>query len=526
MILKNYLTKEQNEARKKIEEVAKECGLDFFKTHFFMLDFDQFNRVIANSGFPVRYNHWKFGMEYNQLNKQLGHGFGRVYELVINNNPAIAYVSDTIVPVHQRTIMAHVFAHVDFFKNNYAFKETNKNMINVMANHANTINKYIKTVGEEKVEKFIDACLSLENLIDSESVRIKRRHDKACEEEDNCENDPNCASCQGCSSGCEEKDKKISTGEEFRMKTKYPYMDDFINTPEFLESQRKKIQDEKPKKKTNPPEPERDVLLFILENSEKLTKWQKDVLSIIRDESYYFNPIGVTKIMNEGWASYWHDYMMTEKGLAEDDGIVEYAISNAGILRTNKTRINPYQLGIELFRDIKDRWDKGKHGNEYENEKNFQRRKKWNTQEGKGLEKIFEVRKTRNDLEFIREFMTDDFIRERMLYTFKLDPKDEWYKIANKDPAHVRNIFLNQLTNFGEPVIKVLDGNYRNGKELLLMHSFEGRILDVIKTRKTLENLFTLWGRTVYIHSKKSNGNPILHAFNGLEHKTLEAKNK
>jgi len=524
MISNSYLTREQEDMRLEIKAVAEDCGLDFFKTNFMILEFDQFNKVVANGGFPKRYNHWQFGMEYERYSKQLGHGFGRIYELVINNDPAIGYLVDTIVKVHQRMVMAHVYGHVDFFKNNYMFKETNKNMVNKMANHAEIIKKHIEKHGETVVEKFLDACLSLDDLIDAESVRIKRREDPI-NDEDDCEEEGNCATCQGCSSGgCSNSSNQNFTEKEYRIKTKHPYMEDFINTPEFLDIQKKQDQIEKKKKKMDPPSPERDVLLYILENSEKLKKWQKEILSIIRDEAYYFYPQGATKIMNEGWASYWHHHMMAERGLAGPEGIVEYAIANAQVLSTGKTRINPYQIGFSLFEDIRERWDRGKYGPEYEHEKNFQRRKNWDTQEGKGLDKIFEVRKTRNDIEFIREFMTDDFIREKMLYTYKLDPNDDWYKIANKNPEHIRKQFLNQLTNFGQPIIRVHNGNFRNAKELMLEHVFDGRSLDIGKTRKTLENVYKLWGRPIYLASRKEDGTPAFYSFDGQEHKMIKPK--
>ncbi len=522
MMIKNKFTKKQKEMQEEVEAAAKDANLDFFDTKFLVLDYDEFNKIVANVGFPRRYSHWSFGMEYKKLSKQIGHGFSRIYELVINNDPAIGYIVNTSAEIHQKFVMAHVYGHVDFFKNNYMFEHTNRNMLNTTSNHADIIKKHIDKHGEVTVEKFIDACLSLDRLIDLESVRMQKEQ-FSDDDEDDCDMASDCASCQGCSGGsCGPKDNLKD--KQYRIKTDYAYMDEFINTPKFLEMQKKRMQKEKQKKKIFPPEPEKDVLLFLLQNSDTLKPWQRDILSIIRDEAYYFRPQMATKIMNEGWASYWHTHLMVEKGLAGDSGIVEVAKTNASVLKSSKTSINPYHLGYLLFKDIKERWDKGQHGPEFEREKYYQNRKKWDTGDMKGLEKLFEVRKTRNDLEFIREFMTDDFIRENLLYSFKLDPDDDFYKIASKEPQHIRNLFLTQLSNQGEPTIKIHNANYRNAKELLLAHHFEGRILDINKAQKTLESIHKLWGRPVYIHTRNQEGLPLMYAFDGKEHKKHQHK--
>src|ERR671932_1725298 len=161
-----------------IEGYAREYGLDFFETIFEVLGYDEINMVAAYGGFPNRYPHWRFGMEYEQLSKGYEYGLSKIYEMVINNNPSYAYLLESNMDVDQKLVMAHVFGHVDFFKNNFMFRHTNRKMMDQMANHATRVRRYQDELGVEKVEDFIDRCLSLENLIDQHSPHIKRRGEK------------------------------------------------------------------------------------------------------------------------------------------------------------------------------------------------------------------------------------------------------------------------------------------------------------------------------------------------------------
>src|SRR4051812_31232129 len=179
--LPQYLRVEQQ----KIEGIARDYGLDFFPIIFEILTYDQMNEIAAYGGFPNRYPHWRFGMEYEQLAKSYEYGLSKIYEMVINSNPSYAYLLEGNSLVDQKLVMAHVCGHVDFFKNNFAFRSTdldatgmidpvrkvegydpNRRWIDKMANHGARIRRVTERQGIQKVEEFIDQCLSLENLID------------------------------------------------------------------------------------------------------------------------------------------------------------------------------------------------------------------------------------------------------------------------------------------------------------------------------------------------------------------------
>ena len=272
------LSPELEDARVRIEALARDYGLDFFETIFEVCDYDEINMLASYGGFPTRYPHWRWGMEYLQMEKGYEYGLQKIYEMVINTNPSYAYLLDNNMMVDQKLVMAHVFGHVDFFKNNTWFQHTNRKMLDQMANHAVRVRQHVDRHGQDTVEEWIDVCLSLENLIDPHSPHIARRRDR---------------------SAAELEDIQLHDGVH-----KLPardYMDKYINPPEFLEAQRQKRSEERQQLAKFPEEPTRDVLLFLITYA-RLPQWKRDILEIIRDEAYYFAPQAQTKIMNEGWA--------------------------------------------------------------------------------------------------------------------------------------------------------------------------------------------------------------------------------
>ncbi|HID61362.1 MAG TPA: SpoVR family protein, partial [Anaerolineae bacterium] len=311
----------------------------------------------------------------------------------------------------------------------------------------------------------------------------------------------------------EEEEIPIQAG---RFKSK-DYMDRYINPPEYLERERKRLEKEREKHKI-PPEPQRDVLLFLLEHA-PLKNWQADILSIVREESYYFVPQKQTKVMNEGWGSYWHAKMMTE-GLLEPEEVIDYADHHSNIMGIMPGRVNPYKLGLALFRDIEERWDKGRFGKEYEECQDIEERRRWDKQLGLGRQKIFEVRRIYNDVSFIDEFLTKEFCREQKLFVFAERDMgaEKWYEIVSREFEQIKKTLLFSLTNFGRPIIRVADGNYRNRGELYLTHQHEGVDMDLNYARATLINLYTIWGRPVHVETVIK-GQRMLLSYEGDVHR-------
>ena len=84
------LTPELEQERIRILKAAEDYGLDCFDTIFELINSDQINQIAAYGGFPVRYPHWKFGMEYESLSKSYEYGLSKIYEMVINTDPCYA----------------------------------------------------------------------------------------------------------------------------------------------------------------------------------------------------------------------------------------------------------------------------------------------------------------------------------------------------------------------------------------------------------------------------------------------------
>ncbi|MCA8988373.1 MAG: SpoVR family protein [Planctomycetaceae bacterium] len=492
------LPQEIRQIQAKMEEIAAGYGLDFFETIFEMLDYEELSMFAAYGGFPVRYPHWRFGAEFDELMKGYTYGLQKIYEMVINTDPCYAYLLNCNSLTDQKLVIAHVYGHCDFFKNNAWFSKTNRRMLDQMANHAARINRYIDRFGHEAVEEFIDACLSVDDLIDPYAPHMGKPGDKK-------------------TSTLDGKSQAEPVEIDRRFATK-DYLDSYVNPPALIEQQQQREREALQRKLAShsfPDQPQRDVLQFVIEHGQ-LRDWQRDVLSIIRDEAYYFAPQGQTKIMNEGWASYWHSTIMTRHGLTDAE-LIDYAEHHSGTMATSPTRLNPYKLGIELFRDIEERWNKGRFGSEWESCEDFETRQNWDTGAGRGREKIFEVRRVHNDITFIDTFLTEDFCRQQKLFSFAYNQEQKSYEIVSREFAAIKSQLLRSLTNFGRPIIRVQDGNYQNRGDLYLVHQYEGVELKLDEAQDTLRNLHKLWGRSVYLESVFDDQKTLI-SFDGHSH--------
>ncbi|OGQ17725.1 MAG: SpoVR family protein [Deltaproteobacteria bacterium RIFCSPHIGHO2_02_FULL_40_11] len=445
------LKKDIEKIRAEVEAIAKAYGLDFFETIFELVSAGELNEIASYGGFPTRYPHWRFGMDYDHLSKGYTYGFQKIYELVINNDPCYAYLMSTNTLTDQKLVIAHVFAHCDFFKNNYAFQNTNRKMMDEMANHASRIRYYIEQFGEEEVESFLDLCLSIENLMSVYDPYVFPK-----------------------------------------------YRDQ--NTENKIPKTNQKVS---------------DILGFLIDKA-PLPDWQREILIMVREESYYFSPQRQTKIMNEGWASFWHSKILTEKAL-KDKEVIDFADHHAGTLATQPGSLNPYKLGIEIFRDIEDRWNKGKFGSEYEACDHLYEKKKWDQKLGKGLEKIFEVRKIFNDVTFIDEFLTEELCEKLKLFVYAYNKRNGTYEIVDRDTQKVKAKLLASLTHFGDPVIVVKEGNFEGQGALLLAHEHEGVDLKISDAKETLERIQKIWKKPVYLETLL-NGEHRLLVYDGKEH--------
>ena len=449
-----------------ITEIARSFGLDFYSMRYEICPADIIYTFGAY-GMPTRFNHWSFGKQFHKMKLHYDLGLSKIYELVINSDPCYAFLLDSNSLIQNKLIVAHVLAHSDFFKNNVHFQNTKRDMVESMAATAERIRQYEKRYGRQEVESFLDAVLSIEEHIDPSLMRPQLEWSL--------------------------EDDEIDEEEEPVKRT--PYDDLWA-----LDRKEAAQVSQKMKRKKFPPRPEKDLLLFIVHYSRELEEWQRDIVTMIREEMLYFWPQLETKIMNEGWATYWHQRILRELDLTTEEAI-EYAKLNANVVQPSKTGLNPYYLGLKIFEDIEERYNNP-----------TEEMRKRGIKPGSGREKIFEVRELDNDISFLRNYLTKDLIMREDMYLFQKQGRD--YKIVDKDWERVRDHLVNIRINGGIPYITVMDGDYMRNGELYLRHHYEGIELDIKYLEKVLPYIYRLWGRSVHLETVIEE-KPIVFSYDG-----------
>jgi stage V sporulation protein R len=440
---------------------ARNFGLDPFPTHFELVP-ASIMYEFASYSLPGRFSHWTHGKAYHRQKMQYDFGLSKIYEMVVNTNPSYAFLMEMNSLLQQTFVVAHVFGHTDFFKNNAYFQHTSRRMIDKVSIHAERIAKYEFDHGKAEVERFLDAVLSIQEHVDY-NLLIRES----------------------------EPEKQEKTGEKPRTKPSSEYEDLW-----GLEHRAKKAEEERDRLPGKPPrfpeKPEKDLLLFIMRHAPHLQPWQRDIIEIVRTEMLYFVPQMQTKTMNEGWASLWHSRIMRrlgETGVISDADTIEFAQLHSGVLSPSRTYLNPYYIGFKVFEDIERRYN-----NPTQEEQDRLGRKP-----EQGLAKIFEVREMENDVSFLRNYLTEDLVKELDLYLYRKEG-DEWV-IVEKNWEKVRDTIVANMTNFGTPYLVVENGDYRGNSELYIKHLYEGQELDMLYAEKTLQHVYTLWGRPVHIET-------------------------
>lgn len=478
-----------------IEAACRNMGLEYYPIIVEFVRYDEMAELASYGGFPVRYPHWRFGMEYEEMARGYEHNQYRISEMVINTNPCYIYCMDSNTLVDNVDVIAHAIGHNDFFKNNIFFEPTDDNMMNKLANHGTRIRGYMARWGYEVVTEFIDQVLRIETLIDP-SKAWKKKHIK---------------------------DVNVKDEREYhfpeRLKSTNNYMDEWVNPKNFIQKQHDEI------KKKEAAEfldmfggPVRDIFGYLKDNA-PLKPWQQDIISMLYEEALYFSPQRGTKMANEGWASYVDFHLMCEEGLAalgqasEDAGIWHYADHKWRVLG-GKYSQNPYKLGFELFMDIRDRWNKGKFGQEWENCKDMREKETWDKKLGLGKEKVFEVRKHYNDYTMIQEFFTPEFCEKKQFFEWKKFPNGE-YKIVDRDFKSIKKKLLQKYLNGGLPDIRLTDPNHLGKGWFFMQHYWDDRPLYDSYARETIIAMFRLWKNVVVLSTKNRDGIEYLYICDG-----------
>ncbi|MFB6123507.1 MAG: SpoVR family protein [Haloferacaceae archaeon] len=317
--------------------LARKLGLDPYPVNYWVVDHDEMNELIAYGGFQNRYPHWRWGMQYDRQRKQDQFGMGKAFELVNNDDPAHAFLQESNSLADQKAVITHVEAHADFFANNEWFglfnagPEGDLDATAMLERHGDAIAGYMNDpdIEREAVERFIDAVLCLEDTIDQHrafTAEDERRDPDEYEE-------------------LRDRIDEMDISADVRRQV---FDDEWLD--EFEASEREARLDR----------PHEDVLAYLRDHGRQydeengraveMEPWQKDVLDMLRTESYYFAGQKMTKVMNEGWAAYWESLMMADERFAGDDEFLTYADHQARVL--GSPGLNPYKLGKELWEHV------------------------------------------------------------------------------------------------------------------------------------------------------------------------------
>jgi stage V sporulation protein R len=439
----------------RIRDTVAEVGLDCYPQEFEICDHSQMLAYMAYSGMPSHYPHWSYGKSYEKLKTLYDYGVqGLPYEMVINSSPALAYLMRDNTLCLQILTIAHVYGHNDFFKNNFTFKSTRAEFtIGTFKAHADRVRHYVDTpnIGLEKVESFLDAAHAL-------SVQCRRNLAvKKLSEED-------------------ERERLVAAAE--------PPYDPFQRIHRRQEAS-------EPDLRRVPPVPDEDVLLFIRDHNPFLQEWEKDLLTIVHEEAQYFIPQIETKIMNEGWASFWHKRILDALELPQDLHL-EFLVRHNQVVRRIPGQLNPYHLGLRLWEDIERR------GNDPTPEE------RETLPPGKtGRDLLFETREVDRDASFLRRWLHEQLMRDLDLFRYEAKGDDFVVsEVSDEDGWRAVKDTLVKSVGMGQvPVIRVEDADYGRNRTLLLLHAHDGRDLQLEYAEKTLGYLHRLWGRDVVLET-------------------------
>jgi stage V sporulation protein R len=431
-----YNIEELEKWNERIEGIARSFGLDYYEQEFEIIGYKEMLGYEAYVGMPSRYPHWSFGKAYERNRTLYQYNLtGLPYEMVINSNPCLAYLMHENTLLLQILTIAHVYGHNDFFKNNRLFKEGTdaEATIRMFKTHADRIRGYINdpSIGYSSVEKILDAAHALKLQISRVAGEKKI-------------------------SDYEFKRRKL---EEYKEKS---------SQRNILEPY---IKPDPPDLSKVPLQPEDDLLYFLIHHG-RLTEWEKDILEIVREEALYFIPQIETKIMNEGWASYWHYNILKELQLP-DELYLEFIKRHNDVIAPLRGRLNPYFLGFKMFEDLEKRY---------------------------GRKKIFEVRALERDESFLRRYLTQELCDE--LHLFKYTKKDNDYIVDDVPDeegwTNIRDTLCSSCGMGMVPMIQAVDVSKKENI-LHLEHVYDGRELNLQYAESTLKYVADLWESAVQL---------------------------
>jgi len=491
---------------KKIMEGCKEraldAGLKFDKaTLEYMVTNTDLLELSPKNMIPTLYDYWLQELEVLRGKGEYEYYPNNPFETVINTRPAISFYNNENPDWMNVMIFYHVIAHIDFFQNNKFFEHTWDYDFKEKALTEKRIISKLHAQKGRVVDYIIEFSRGIDNLVGYfDSLKDKDDNDmfKLPDQIDYYFNYFLQDRSQFSMQTYLEEIERYNLTEETETKSKEEnfFTEIYLKYPEIDDLFRKH-------KKNEPQNGARDLIQFIFDESEFLNKtenlWMKTVISIIRDTALYFSPQIRTKIMNEGWASYWH-----EKLFLKDERIrgheVAFAKINAKVTSISKIGLNPYAIGWRLFMYIEEMADKGRLSYNYRKLDDIDQREKYNASTGKGRDFIFHVRENYCDLTFLNTYIDQDFVDNHKLMVvgqrINPDKNVREYYVKSRKAQDYKSMVLNSL--YHPPFITF--SAQRDGS-LYLNHRFEGKELYRDYISNTLIGIEYIWGNKVYLET-------------------------
>ncbi len=452
-----------------ISSIAADYQLDTYPNQIEIISAEQMMDAYSSVGMPLGYHHWSFGKQFLEVEKGYQRGqMGLAYEIVINSDPCIAYLMEENTIMMQALVIAHAsYGHNSFFKNNYLFKQwTSANsIVDYLLFAKNYIAECEKRYGEQEVENILDSCHALMNYgVD----RYKRP-------------------------------QKLSLRkEQIRQKEREIYLQSQVNELWRTIPNYQQKEDEQAEQRF-PSEPQENILYFIEKNAPLLEPWQREIVRIVRKLAQYFYPQRQTKVMNEGWATFWHYTILNklyEKGLATDGFMIEFLTSHTNVIyqpafdTPSYSGINPYTLGFNMMSDIR---------RICENPTEEDRQWFPNIAGADWITTLNFAMQNFKDESFIAQFLSPKVIRDLKLFTILDDDRDTHIEISaihnEEGYRYVRQQLANQYDlSSSEPNIQIYSVDGRGDRSLTLRHfQYHRRPLSPDTVDEVLKHLARLW---------------------------------
>lgn len=463
-----------------IGEIAQDYGLDTYPNQIEVISAEQMIDAYSSVGMPLGYHHWSFGKQFVNVEKSYKRGqMGLAYELVINSNPCIAYLMEENSIAMQVLVIAHAcYGHNSFFKNNYLFKmwTSADAIIDYLVFAKQYISRCEERYGIDEVEELLDACHALMNHgVD------RYKHPP-----------------------------KLSLQEEkIRQDNRERYLQSQVNelwrTIPVAETEKKNQQARFPE------EPQENILYFIEKHAPLLKPWQREIVRIVRKIAQYFYPQGQTKVMNEGWACFWHYTLLHDlydEGYVTDEFMLEILQSHTGVVYQPAfnspyySGINPYTLGYNMMQDIKRICENPTDEDSY-----------WfphlaNTDWRKQLTNAMQNFK---DESFIAQYLSPHLMRDMKLFSILDDDEQSDLSVSaihnEAGYRHLRERLSRQYDiGYIEPNIQVYSVDIEGDRSLTLQHYQQDRRPLGKTTTEVLKHLHRLWGFPVHLESVTPDG--------------------